>query len=188
MNPLTTSRLALRPFEDSDFEAVHAYASNTRVTRYQTWGPNSTSDTRCFIQRARGLLLEAGPRDLHLAVEETAHRRVIGGCELLPRRTEYHEYEIGYSIHPDHWGRGFGREAVTRLLYFAFEEVAAHRVFAYIDPENTASIRLAERVGLRREGHQIRDVQIDGEWRDTFVYAVLRDEFRATAESPELRR
>jgi RimJ/RimL family protein N-acetyltransferase len=176
MDPIVTPRLILRPFEDTDFEAVHEYASDPVVTRYQTWGPNSEADTRAFISRAREALESPAPHEIYLAIVE---RSLIGGCGLKPGRVEHREYEIGYSLNPRFWRQGLGREAVTHLLDFAFGSVGAHRVFAYIDPLNHASIRLAEKVGLRREGHLVRDVCIEGEWRDTLVYAVLEDEFES---------
>ena len=101
----------------------------------------------------------------------------------MPRRVEYREYEIGYSLNPRYWRQGLGYEAVTHLLDFAFGSVGAHRVFAYIDPLNHASLWLAEKVGFRREGHLLRDVCIEGTWHDTLVYALLEDEWRTSSRT-----
>lgn len=204
MDPIVTPRLVLRPFQDTDFEAVHEYASDPVVTRHQTWGPNSEAETSDFISRSRQALESPAPHEIHLAIVERSPQQaeqpqqpqqaqrsqhsqqplrpkrsgpsLIGGCGFMPRRVEYREYEIGYSLNPRYWGQGLGYEAVTHLLDFAFGCVGAHRVFAYIDPLNHASIRLVEKAGLRREGHLVRDVCIEGEWHDTLVYAVLEDE------------
>jgi len=212
MDPIVTPRLLLRPFEDADFEAVHEYASDPVVTRYQTWGPNSEAETRDFISRARQALESPVPHEIHLAIVERSPQQaeqphqplqaqrskrsqqplrsnpsgpsLIGGCGLMPRRVEFREYEIGYSLNPRYWGQGLGFEAVTHLLELAFGSVGAHRVFAYIDPLNHASLRLAEKAGLRREGRLVRDVCIEGEWHDTLVYALLEDEFEKARDGP----
>lgn len=203
MDPIVTPRLVLRPFEDADFEAVHEYASDPVVTRHQTWGPNSEAETRHFISRSREALESPAPHEIHLAIVERSSQQVqrsqhsqqppspkrsgpslIGGCGLMPRRVEFREYEIGYSLNPRYWGQGLGYEAVTYLLDFAFGSVGAHRVFAYIDPLNHASLRLAEKAGLRREGHLVRDVCIAGEWHDTLVYAALEEERERDRDDP----
>ena len=67
-------------------------------------------------------------------------------------------------------------EAVERVVLLAFETLSAHRIDAEIMSGNDASVRLAERVGFRREAHFVQSALVKGEWRDEFVYAVLADE------------
>lgn len=86
---------------------------------------------------------------------------------------------------PDHWGRGYASEAASTLVTACFESSGAHRVTAGCDPRNTASWRLLERLGFRREGHFLANASFtsDGEgnpvWHDSYLYAVLADEWRA---------
>lgn len=176
MHVIETPTLLLRAFEESDFDAVHEYASDPEVTRYLSWGPNSEADTRDFICRSREAFWTGGARDLEFAIVERSRERLVGSCGLMPRRIDYREYEIGYVLNPRYRNRGVALEAVTHLLRFAFNVIGAHRVFAYIDPRNEPSVRLAEKAGFRREEHQLCDVKVRGEWRDTFVYARLEDE------------
>jgi RimJ/RimL family protein N-acetyltransferase len=61
--------------------------------------------------------------------------------------------EIGYVLHPDHGGQGLASEAVRALLEIAFVTIGLHRVSARIDARNLRSLRLAERLGMRREAH-----------------------------------
>ena len=65
---------------------------------------------------------------------------------------------------------------VSDPMAFAFDSLAARKIFALIDPENWASITLIERLGFLLEGHQSSDILIRGEWRDTLVYTVLESE------------
>jgi RimJ/RimL family protein N-acetyltransferase len=105
--------------------------------------------------------------------------RVIGRCELISRRSIYREYEIGYFFRPDAWGRGIATETVRALLDFGFRSIHAHRIYALVDPDNTASGRLLTRIGFRLEGHLRKDALVRGEWRDSLVYALLADEWPA---------
>jgi RimJ/RimL family protein N-acetyltransferase len=76
------------------------------------------------------------------------------------------------------WGRGYSVEAARAVLAFGFGELDIHRFFADIDPRNAASLRVAEKLGLRREAHFIENVFVKGEWCDTIIYGLLAREHR----------
>jgi [ribosomal protein S5]-alanine N-acetyltransferase len=173
---LETARLRLRPFDESDFEAVHSYAREPQVCRFQSWGPNSEEDTRAFLARAVACATDEHSRDFEFAVVERQSECVIGGCGLHPRRVELWEYEIGWTLNPEFWRRGFGSEAARAVVEFAFRDLSAHRLYALIDPENTASIQLAERLGFHREGHQRQDRLVRGDWRDSLVFGLIKSD------------
>jgi ribosomal-protein-alanine N-acetyltransferase len=65
------------------------------------------------------------------------------------------------------------------LLEFGFAELGLHRVFATARPPNVASWRVLERIGMRREGHLVRHRWMKGTWHDSYLYAILEDEWRA---------
>lgn len=174
---LETGRLLLRPYRASDYDAVHAYGSDPEVTRYMSWGPNSPDETRAFLQRVHEAS-QCEPRtDYDLAIVLRAEHRLVGGCGVYARRLHYREYELGYCIAREAWGRGIAVEAVRALLGFAFGQLGAHRVYASIEPRNAASIRVAEKLGFRREGCHQRDTLVRGQWRDSLVYGLLAEEW-----------
>jgi RimJ/RimL family protein N-acetyltransferase len=143
------------------------------------WGPNSPQDTRDFLRRAK-VEAAATPRTtFELAIVEHGpdgggH---VGGCGLMGRRVHYAEYEIGYCLARNAWGRGLASEALRLVLGFAFGELAAHRLYATIDPVNAASRAVVEKAGFRLEGQLLRDTLIRGEWRDSLTYALVSDEY-----------
>jgi RimJ/RimL family protein N-acetyltransferase len=111
---------------------------------------------------------------------------VIGGCSLHARgKPEYRTAEIGYCFVPETWRQGYATETVAALLDFAFATAGLHRVFALVDPENGASIRLLERLGLRREGRMRKDTLIRGRWRDSLIYAMLAEEWAGRVAWPK---
>ena len=59
------------------------------------------------------------------------------------------------------------------LLAVGFERMGAHRIFASLTPENTASVRLCLRLGMREEAHFVEDMFIKGRWEDTGIYGML---------------
>jgi RimJ/RimL family protein N-acetyltransferase len=185
--PLLTARLEIRDFVRDDRPALHAYASDPRVTRYLWWGPFDEADTLRFLERtARDA--QASPREsFELGVVDRERGLLIGGCELLSRRQSYREYEIGYCLRPDCWGRGIATETVRALLELAFGSLGAHRIYALVDPENLASGRLLARIGFRLEGHLRKDSFIRGEWRDSLVYALLAEEWSPSLAGPGVK-
>jgi RimJ/RimL family protein N-acetyltransferase len=102
---------------------------------------------------------------------------VIGDVVLISRSREHATGEIGYVFHPDHSGRGFATEAVRALLHIAFGTYRLHRVTARIDARNLASLRLAERVGMRQEAHLVENEWFKGAWSDEIDYAMLSREW-----------
>ncbi len=174
--PLQTPRLALREFAPSDFEAVHHYARDPEVTRFLTWGPNTPADTRAFLERARRTAAQR-PRPVYeLAAVTREGDELVGGCSLFAHAPHAHEFEIGYCLRRDRWGRGYAGEIVAALVETAFGALDAHRVFARVDPENAASARVLERGGFRLEGCRRGSERVRGAWRDARIYARLADD------------
>jgi RimJ/RimL family protein N-acetyltransferase len=68
-------------------------------------------------------------------------------------------------------------EAARLVVDFAFRELKMHRVFVDIDPRNTASVRIAEKLGMRREAWLVENVWSKGEWCDSVIYALLEREW-----------
>ncbi len=83
---------------------------------------------------------------------------------------------IGYWIARDYAGRNITPYAVALAIDHLFDNLALHRVEIDIRPENSPSIRVVEKLGLRKEGLKERFIHIDGAWRDHFVFAITREE------------
>ena len=90
-----------------------------------------------------------------------------------------HTYEIGWVFAQEHHGRGYATEAARALLSHAFKTLGLHRVIATCQPENPASWRVMEKLGMRREGYFRQCIARDsGIWWDEYFYATLADEWR----------
>jgi RimJ/RimL family protein N-acetyltransferase len=176
---VTLDHLVLREFERHDWEAVHAYASDPDVVQYLAWGPNTERESRAFVQRAIGRQLDRTRRDFDLAVVSRASGELIGGAGVYGSQPEHRQGFIGYCLRRDAWGHGYATEAARALLAIGFIQLELHRVFATCDPRNVASVRVLEKVGMRREAHLREHLWQKEEWRDTLIFAMLETEFRA---------
>jgi RimJ/RimL family protein N-acetyltransferase len=174
---LTLDRLILREFVTTDWRAVHEYASDPKVVQYVDWGPNEENDTRTFVQRAVGYQRDRQRRDYELAIVLKENDRLIGGCALRIPEPEHRQGSIGYALRPDMWSRGYATEAARGLVTFGFTQLKLHRIFATCDPDNVASARVMEKIGMRREAHLREHKWMKNRWRDSLVYGVLENEW-----------
>lgn len=87
---------------------------------------------------------------------------------------------LGYYIDRDHNGRGYMTTTVDAIVDFAFGPAHLHRVQAAVMPENSASIRVLEKAGFRREGFAPHYLRIDGRWRDHHLYATTVEDRRTS--------
>ena len=176
--PLQTQRLILREFQGDDFDAIHAYGSDPEVSRYMVWGPNTPEETRAFLERTLDAQAVWPRRAVSAAVELADGGGLIGAAELRVIDPDNRTGEFGYTFHRDAWGQGYGPEAASALLRQGFEQLGLHRITATCDVRNRRSWRAMETLGLRREALFRKDVRVKGRWRDTYLYALLKEEWR----------
>ncbi|MFE7316104.1 GNAT family N-acetyltransferase [Streptomyces sp. NPDC057555] len=183
--PLRTERLDLRPVRHDDFAAVYAYQRRPEVCRYLYWGPHDEAGSRASVaDKATRTTLTASGDFLQLAVVHRDTGTLVGDVTFDYTRHEHRQGGIGYVFNPEHAGHGYATEAARALLRLGFEELGLHRIQAELDGRNTASARLLERLGMRREGHLRENEFLDGEWSDEVIYAMLAREWRARQEQP----
>lgn len=168
-----SERLLFRPQRLDDAEALHEAYADVELMRYWSSAPHGTLDeTLAYI--ADDLASESRRK---WAVTLHGCDRAIGTVTADASRAGV--AEIGYLFARRHWGRGYAREAVMRLLDLLFLEEGKRRVFADTDPDNAASNRLLERLGFRREGLLRAEWETHLGVRDSVIWGMLRDEWRA---------
>ncbi len=176
--PIRTERLNLREFVRSDFNAVFAYSSDPRVTRYLFFGPRNHYDTSEYLD---GLLASQSERPrtrFELAVEEIASGRVIGACDLS--LIERNVVDLGYMLAHQDWGRGIATEISLALIDAAFFDLRADRVISTVDVNNGASIRVLEKVGMRWEAVYRKHRRAKNRWWDCHLFVLPREVWLAS--------
>jgi ribosomal-protein-alanine N-acetyltransferase len=120
----------------------------------------------------------AGSAYAFAVLDTSAGDRLIGRIALANVvRGAWQNATLGYWIDVDSSGRGHGTRAARLILAFAFEDAGLHRVQPAIIPRNTASQRLAEKAGFRREGRAARYLNINGVWEDHDIWAMTAEEW-----------
>jgi RimJ/RimL family protein N-acetyltransferase len=176
--PIRTERLIIRLFRSSDLEAIYDMQSRPEVARYLYWSPRDRRGAAQSLQeKLKCTRIEAEGDILNLAVEQAPGGSVIGDLMLHYVSAMHRQAEVGYVFHPDAQGQGFATEAARAIVDLAFRALGVHRVFGQIDARNTASARVLERLGVRREAHLVENEWVKGEWTDEVIYAVLAAEW-----------
>lgn len=180
---LRTDRLVLREFAADDWEALHAVESHPDVARYQSFAARTEEESRAYVLGAMADAAEEPRRTWELAVVRAGDGRPIGRCGFGLTDDDGAQAMLWYTLHPAEWGHGYATEAARALVDFGFRELGLHRVWADCDPANTASWRVLEKLGMRREGHLRENARIKGEWVDSLIYAILAREWLAATVS-----
>jgi [ribosomal protein S5]-alanine N-acetyltransferase len=171
MQPIETDRLLIRPFVPDDAVAVCAYMADPLVTAWLPEGQLDEAQTRAFISENLG-----DDAHNHAAILQSTGA-LIGHMVFHPWFAP-HTYEVGWVFHRAHQGKGYATEAARALLRHAFEGMRLHRVIATCQPQNPASWRVMEKLGMRREGHFLRCIHRGGDdWWDEYFYAILAEEW-----------
>ncbi len=179
---LTWGQLRLRPLRRGDSRRWHQVRRANAAWLRQWEATLPAADpavpttfgamTRSFRREA-----EAG-RALALALDVDGvlmGQVTLGGIAWGSLRSAY----IGYWISQEVAGQGYMPQAVALVTDHAFGVLGLHRIEINIRPENRASLRVAEKLGYRKEGYRPRYLHIDGGWRDHVSYVMLSDEWPA---------
>ncbi|PRI12336.1 GNAT family N-acetyltransferase [Leucobacter massiliensis] len=180
--PLTTERLAIRPAEPGDADALWEIYRLPEVGQWLGWWPADRADWEgLYAEKWHDYLIVE--RDG--AVIGDLMLRIVDGWaqrEAADRAVSV-QAELGWAFAPSAAGQGFATEAVEALLRLCFEELGLRRVEAGAFAANEPSWRLMERVGMRREGYAVRDsLHRELGWVDGVLYALLAEEWRERAE------
>ena len=171
---IETQRLRIRSYERNDWQAVYDYTSDPAVMLYLPEGPFTPEQAEAFVAE------NIGEQARFVAVLLKTDDMLVGHMEFHPWFAPQ-TYEIGWVFDRAYHGRGYATEAAMALLQYGFETLQLHRIIATCQPENVASRRVMEKLGMRREAHFRKCVKCpDNGWWDEYFYALLEEEWFKT--------
>ncbi len=180
--PLTLlegNRVGLRELSEGDLEAVVAYSVDDAVARYQDWRSHTADDAKAFLDSAIAEAQQMPRNTYSLAIVERASSLVVGDASIGIESARNKRAEIGFTLRRDRWGAGLATEASQLLLAFGFDQLGMHRIEATSHPDNVASHRILEKIGMSHEGRLRDHLFVNGAWQDSLVFSILESEWRA---------
>ncbi|WP_295994387.1 GNAT family N-acetyltransferase [Rugamonas sp.] len=172
MTILHTQRLRLEPLNDSHFDGLYAINRRPEVMRYITGQPDTPEQTTAMIERTKAQWALCG-YSWWAYIDIDSGALVGTGCVQNIERNPLNPLELGWRLHPDHWGQGYATEAARTMMRFAFAALDAQLLCAVCHQENADSAAVMERLGMRF-------ISIE-HWyqRDLAVYGISREKWLA---------
>jgi ribosomal-protein-alanine N-acetyltransferase len=175
---LHTTDYVLREIVASDLPSIFHGLSNPQVTqwfglRYDT--VEATQDQmdwyREIVQQQTGIwwAISRNPGD-----QEDTTGDLLGTCGLYDRDTDNQNADIGFWLHPQHWGQGILPQCLPAVLRYGFEQLNLHRIEAEVEPQNLASGKLLRNIGFQFEGTRRQVARRGARFVDLEYYGVLR--------------
>lgn len=172
---LTDGVIRLRLPADQDVPAIVKACQDPAIQRYTTV-PDSygEEEARSHIGRAAAGVAEGV--SLMVATVDADTGEWLGNAGIRRHGTDHGRWAIGYLVAPWARGHGLAERSVRLLCRFGFDELGAERIEITAEPENEASLRVAERAGFQREGLLHGYLVVKGVRRDAIMFALLRSD------------
>ncbi|MEC5301722.1 GNAT family N-acetyltransferase [Staphylococcus shinii] len=161
-----------RDLKDTDIEDINELYNLTEVNKYQTWGVQSYEDTKEFIDE---VITQDSDLVYNVLVNPDTDK-VIGTIQLAIDEGNK-SAEIEFIIHPNYWNNGIATNIAKTIIKYAFKVLKLNRVWASIDSNNIAARMVLQNLEMKLEGVFRENRLVDGEYRDTLNYAILKSEY-----------
>lgn len=171
-----SERLIIRLAEPEDAEDIFSYRSDFDENKYQGWFPDSVEEVRDYIKNMPKVM-DVADVCFQFVIILASENRLIGDMGIIFTNHNNMQAEIGCTLHKEYQRKGYATEALKAMVGFLFETLNKYRIIASIDPRNTPSIQLIERLGFRKEAHFRESYYLRGEWVDDIIYAKLKTEW-----------
>ena len=171
---LAGETVAFKPVELDDVPAIHRYASDPEVSRFIGWSlMHSPEETYRHVNEMTQREREG--THLYASITEKSTRAVIGTGMLFHFDTAANQAEIGYVLHKDYWGKGYGTESVALICGFAREVLKLRRLHACVVDANIGSARILQKNGFALEERLKDHYFIENSHYDALLFGKILD-------------
>lgn len=168
--------IVLRPWSEDDASQLAIIANNRKISDNLRDGfsfPYSLQDAINWLK----IVVPANFPPLYFAI--TLNQKLVGSIGLVSKTDIYRKnFEVGYFVAEDYWGRGIASKAIKALTSYAFKDFDIIRVYAEPFSDNAGSRRALEKAGFTLEATFKRNVIKNGIIKDSSIYSVLKEDFK----------
>lgn len=175
---LQTNRLKLRAVELADANALFEYRSDRKINEFQGFIPTTEKEVLEFINKVNPKMNEVGTW-FQFAMLLKEKNTIVGDVGIHFLEVDQ-QVEFGITLNKKHQGKGYATEALNCIFNYLFDVLNKHRIIASVDPRNTNSTQLLERLNMRKEAHFVKSLYMNGEWVDDVIYALLQSDHKKT--------
>jgi len=160
-----------------DADSIFLYRSNAEVNQYQGWIPKTIYDVHDFITNKVSSEINQSGTWFQFAIIKKEDNELIGDIGVHFLDSDDLQVELGCTLNQRYHGKGYATEALKSIINYLFDELGKRRIVVSIDARNQPSIRLIERLGFHKKGLVKESSELNSEWTDDLVYAMLKDEW-----------
>ena len=171
---LKTQHLLLRRIEEQDVQGIFNFYSDPQSLKYVARNLMTNIDQAVEKLKIFNQLFE-NKNGIWWAFSKMGDEKFIGFGGFFEVDKEANKAEIGYGFLPGNWGKGYGTEVVKILTEFGLKELKLHKIYANVDPENAASIKLLVKFGYKREGLFKDHDYAQNKYFDNAVYTITNN-------------
>ncbi|GIN39455.1 GNAT family N-acetyltransferase [Heyndrickxia oleronia] len=172
----SSKRIKLRKVEKGDTEKYHSWRNDTDVmfSTNPSLDVYSLDNTREFVEN---VLIHSDSSKSYMIIEKE-NEVSIGTTSLINIDYKNRNAECIIDIgEKEYWGQGYGTEALSILLNYAFQELNLHRVSLRVFSFNEKAIKLYKNLGFKEEGNSRQSLYRNGQWHDILHMGILKEEF-----------
>jgi ribosomal-protein-serine acetyltransferase len=173
----TDNVVTVRPFQAEDVPEVHAAISESQ-NEAPKWLTDLKGLTLANVQEHIAAQPQMWNEDqaYNFAILESSSNKIVGGCGLTQINKRHRYCNLYYWVRTSATGRGYATRAVVLMARFAFESLGMQRMEIVIEPENQASLRVAEKAGAISEGYLRKRLFMRGESRDAVMFSLVPED------------
>jgi RimJ/RimL family protein N-acetyltransferase len=172
---LVGPKIYLRPLEKADAPTLVPWFNDADIARTLKWHrPLNLAAEEQFLAN-----LYQGEGDVILGIAERATDQLVGSTGLKQIDLKNRHAGFGIVLEKGSWNKGYGTEATTLIVGYAFATLNLNRVWLHVYEDNPRAVRVYEKVGFKKEGVLRQENFRHGRYWDTFTMAVLREEWSA---------
>ena len=170
---LKTRDLNLRPLAETDADGMFALLSDAETVKY--WNNQPITDLALAVRKLNeDMESDAKGNSISWALTLHEQDKMIGRCVLFDYDHVNHRAEIGFILNRNYWRQGLMQQALETVINFGFEKLELHRIEADVDPANSGSLALLEKLGFEREGFFRERWLICDEWKDSVMLGLVK--------------
>lgn len=175
-------RVVLREFQWTDLADIREWVLDPAITKYLSstfMKPQTSEQTENFLRN----MLEGGS-GANFVIARKEDLSYLGQCNLMMPDFIARKAELAVVLKGKHIGQGYGREALSLLIDFGFDQMNLNRIYLKANEPNFRAVHLYESLGFRVEGRLREDTYLDGQYVDLLVMGLLRDEWLCNRRAP----
>jgi ribosomal-protein-alanine N-acetyltransferase len=174
---LSTPRLELKAFKEEDAPAFFRLRSDPQFVKYlSTYPMKELKEAQDFIE---SILSDFNSqKGISWKITLAGSDQLIGYIGFWRIEKQHLRTEVGFGIAQEFQNKGYMSEALQEILHYGFNTLLMHSTMANIDSRNLVSEQLLRKVGFRLEAQFREDYYFDGEFLDSHIYCLLREDLR----------